>query len=229
MEKHPYIINAGPSFDDLEPVESAPTFETALKKARAIESASELENTPPMVTEVVYMPEDDVDTNDVLYRTTTTDDILVAIASWFADHPQAASDCRHYVKSCDYVWLTEENLNGIFGEEYDESYFDDIESDEDDIIYPEDESVGERIITVFDDDYIIQEGDMYYIDKQRFTRIGLSPNVGNYFKILIVKPDEGLHIFRIINTDQNWAMCVKTSWPTKCDSGMLNNLQNMNK
>ena len=218
MEKHPYIINAGPSFDNLAPIESAPTFETALEKAHAIENASELENIPPLVTEIVYMPEDDVDINDVLYRTTTTDDILVAIASWFADHPQAASDCRHYVERCDYIWLAKENLDGIFGEEYDESYFDDIESDEDDIIYPEDESVGKRIITVFDDDYMIQEGDIYYIDKQKFTRIGIEPKVGNYFKILIVNKDEGLQIFRIVDTDQVWAMCVKTDWPTKYDS-----------
>lgn len=208
LTTYPYIINAGQDQSNLEPVMAAETLETALRKAH------DIERTQHLFAEVVYMPEDDEDINDVMYRTTTSDDILVAISSWFSDHPQAAADCRHYVEECDYINLSEEVLDGIFGEEYDASYFDDIESDEDDIIYPEDESVGERIITVFDDDYMIQEGSVYYVDKQKFTRIGIEPKVGNYFKILIVNKDEGLQIFRIVDTDQVWAMCVKTDWPT---------------
>ena len=63
MEKtYDYIINAGMEKDDLEPVLAYPDKEGAIKEAeKLVDLFYEF-------AEVVYMPEDDVDTNEVVWR-----------------------------------------------------------------------------------------------------------------------------------------------------------------
>jgi hypothetical protein len=58
---HNWILNAGPSKDNLAPYCAFPTKEEAIYSAR---NALNFWN----FTEVVYMPEDDPDTNDVVWR-----------------------------------------------------------------------------------------------------------------------------------------------------------------
>ena len=60
-EGHEWILNAGPSKDNLAPYCAFPTKEEAISSAR---NALNFWN----FTEVVYMPEDDPDTNDVVWR-----------------------------------------------------------------------------------------------------------------------------------------------------------------
>lgn len=60
-EKCDWILNAGPSKDNLAPYCAFPTKEEAISSAR---NALNFWN----FTEVVYMPEDDPDTNDVVWR-----------------------------------------------------------------------------------------------------------------------------------------------------------------
>jgi hypothetical protein len=60
-EGHEWILNAGPSKDNLAPYCAFPTKEEAISAAR---NALNFWN----FTEVVYMPEDDPDTNDVVWR-----------------------------------------------------------------------------------------------------------------------------------------------------------------
>ena len=60
-ETHDWILNAGPGKDTLVPYCAFPTKEEAITAAR---NALNFWN----FTEVVYMPEDDPDTNDVVWR-----------------------------------------------------------------------------------------------------------------------------------------------------------------
>jgi hypothetical protein len=60
-EGYEWILNAGPSKDNLAPYCAFPTKEEAISSAR---NALNFWN----FTEVVYMPEDDPDTNDVVWR-----------------------------------------------------------------------------------------------------------------------------------------------------------------
>ena len=57
-----YIINVGMEKEELEPVLAYP------EKYKAIIEAKKLVNLFYEYAEVVYMPEDDVDTNDVVWR-----------------------------------------------------------------------------------------------------------------------------------------------------------------
>ena len=57
-----YIINVGMEKDDLEPAFAFPT------KDEAIREAQKLFDLFYEFTEVVFMPEDDVDTNEVVWR-----------------------------------------------------------------------------------------------------------------------------------------------------------------
>lgn len=57
---NPYVIFVGHKADDLQPFESAPN------ERSAIEAAQQLQTRFPY-TEAVYMPEDNVDTNEVVY------------------------------------------------------------------------------------------------------------------------------------------------------------------
>lgn len=65
-ESFPYIIFTGPTKDDLYPVRAAATEEEAIQSARAI---ALLGKGNPMYrcAEAVYMPEDDNDTNEVVW------------------------------------------------------------------------------------------------------------------------------------------------------------------
>lgn len=60
-ESYPYIINVGMRKDDLQPYIAAPSHEQGLIRA---ETALQFYN----YSEVVYMPEDDLDTNEVVWR-----------------------------------------------------------------------------------------------------------------------------------------------------------------
>jgi hypothetical protein len=60
-EGYEWILNAGPSKDNLAPYCAFPTKEEAISSAR---NALNFWN----FTEVVYMPEDDPDINDVVWR-----------------------------------------------------------------------------------------------------------------------------------------------------------------
>lgn len=63
MEKsYDYIINAGMEKDDLEPILAYPD------KDEAIRESVKLVNLFYEFAEVVYMPETDVDTNEVVWR-----------------------------------------------------------------------------------------------------------------------------------------------------------------
>lgn len=57
---NPYVIFVGHKADDLQPFESAPD------QRSAVEQAEQLLTMFPCV-EAVYMPEDDLDTNEVVY------------------------------------------------------------------------------------------------------------------------------------------------------------------
>ena len=57
---NPYVIFVGSKKDDLQP------FDTAATEKAAIERAVQLKDVFPF-TEVVFMPEDDIDTNEVVY------------------------------------------------------------------------------------------------------------------------------------------------------------------
>ena len=57
---NPYVIFVGYSADNLQPFSAAPTQEDAIQRAIA------LKDTFPCV-EAVLMPEDDIDTNEVIY------------------------------------------------------------------------------------------------------------------------------------------------------------------
>ena len=61
-ESYGYIVNAGMEKDDLEPVLAYPD------KDEAISEAVRLVNLFYGFAEVVYMPETDVDTNEVVWR-----------------------------------------------------------------------------------------------------------------------------------------------------------------
>lgn len=60
-ESYPYIINVGKEKDNLQPYLAAPTKQVGIKDA---EQALKFYT----YTEVVYMPEDDIDINDVVWR-----------------------------------------------------------------------------------------------------------------------------------------------------------------
>lgn len=68
-ESYPYIVNAGPAKDRLEPVCAYKTKEDAIGGAQrlAAEKISAFK-----FTEAVYMPEDDIDTNEVVWRSWRT-------------------------------------------------------------------------------------------------------------------------------------------------------------
>ena len=68
MEKsYDYIINAGDYNDNLQPYIAAPSEEEAIKYAKqALMFYS--------YTEAVYMPEDDIDTNEVVWRSWSDED-----------------------------------------------------------------------------------------------------------------------------------------------------------
>jgi hypothetical protein len=57
---NPYVIFVGDSRDDLEPIASAPSKETAIGMAKAVQSEYSY-------IEVTYMPEEDEDVNDIVY------------------------------------------------------------------------------------------------------------------------------------------------------------------
>ena len=61
---NPYVIFVGHAADNLQPFESAPTQEDAIQRAIASKDAF------PCV-EAVLMPEDDIDTNEVIYSSTS--------------------------------------------------------------------------------------------------------------------------------------------------------------
>lgn len=62
MEKtYDYIINVGDHNDDLQPYLAVPSKEEGIKYAKKALMFYRY-------TEVVYMPEDDVDTNEVVWR-----------------------------------------------------------------------------------------------------------------------------------------------------------------
>ena len=56
-----YMINVGIEKDNLQPYLASPTKEEGIKDARRVLKFYNY-------TEVVYMPEDDPDTNDVVWR-----------------------------------------------------------------------------------------------------------------------------------------------------------------
>lgn len=57
---NPYVIFVGHTADNMQPFESASNQETAISRA------IELRDAFPCV-EAIYMPEDDLDTNEVVY------------------------------------------------------------------------------------------------------------------------------------------------------------------
>lgn len=60
-KSYSYIINVGMEKDNLQPYIASPTKEEGIKDARrALEFYT--------YTEVVYMPEDDLDTNEVVWK-----------------------------------------------------------------------------------------------------------------------------------------------------------------
>ena len=66
-ESYPYIINAGMKKDDLQPYLAAPSKEEGIKYAKQALMFYRY-------TEVVYMPEDDIDTNEVVWRSWSDED-----------------------------------------------------------------------------------------------------------------------------------------------------------
>jgi hypothetical protein len=59
-KSYPYIINAGDELDDLCPLFASESKEKAIELCKSNKFYKYLE--------VVYMPEDDIDTNDVVWR-----------------------------------------------------------------------------------------------------------------------------------------------------------------
>ena len=57
---NPYVIFVGQSKDNMQPFESAPSERDAIQQAQQLQTMFKY-------TEAVYMPEDDVDTNEVVY------------------------------------------------------------------------------------------------------------------------------------------------------------------
>lgn len=66
-ESYPYIVNVGMEKDNLQPYIAAPTEGKGIIEAKI---AQKFYN----YTEVVYMPEDDLDTNEVVWRSWDNDD-----------------------------------------------------------------------------------------------------------------------------------------------------------
>ena len=62
MLSHDYIINAGKSQNNCAPVNAALTKEEAIEKAKAL-----FEQHKYMYTEVVFMPESDININEVVW------------------------------------------------------------------------------------------------------------------------------------------------------------------
>ena len=62
MENYDYIINAGKSQDECEPVAAAPNKEKAIESAQLL-----LMQCGHNYAEVVFMPENDVNTNEVIW------------------------------------------------------------------------------------------------------------------------------------------------------------------
>lgn len=60
MMGNPYVIFVGHTADNLQPFESAPNERSAIEAAQQLQTMFQY-------TETVYMPEDDVDTNEVVY------------------------------------------------------------------------------------------------------------------------------------------------------------------
>lgn len=68
MEKsYDYSINVGMKKDDLQPYLAAPSKEEGIKYAKQALMFYRY-------TEVVYMPEDDIDTNEVVWRSWSDED-----------------------------------------------------------------------------------------------------------------------------------------------------------
>ena len=62
MVSHDYIINAGKSQNNCAPLMAASTKAEAIKKAKALVERHTYE-----YTEVVFMPESDINTNEVVW------------------------------------------------------------------------------------------------------------------------------------------------------------------
>ena len=62
MINHDYIINAGKSQNDCTPLMAASTKEEAIEKAKAL-----VEQHMYVCAEVVFMPESDINTNEVIW------------------------------------------------------------------------------------------------------------------------------------------------------------------
>lgn len=62
MVSHDYIINAGKSQNDCEPLMAAATKEDAIEKAKVL-----VEQHNYKYTEVVFMPESDININEVVW------------------------------------------------------------------------------------------------------------------------------------------------------------------
>ena len=62
MINHDYIINAGKSQNDCTPLMAASTKEEAIEKAKVL-----IEQHTYEYTEVVFMPESDINTNEVIW------------------------------------------------------------------------------------------------------------------------------------------------------------------
>ena len=62
MVNHDYIINAGKSQNDCTPLMAASTKEEAIKKAKVL-----IEQHTYEYTEVVFMPESDININEVVW------------------------------------------------------------------------------------------------------------------------------------------------------------------
>ena len=60
---NPYVIFVGQTKDNLQPFESAPSERDAVQQAQQLQTMF-------AYTEAVYMPEDDLDINVVVYTTT---------------------------------------------------------------------------------------------------------------------------------------------------------------
>lgn len=57
---NPYVIFASNSKEDLEPIVSAPTKESAIVEAKKLQDKF-------LCIEAIYMPIDDLDTNKIIY------------------------------------------------------------------------------------------------------------------------------------------------------------------
>lgn len=67
---YPYVIFVGSTADNMQP------FDTAENERAAIDRAIQLKDAFPF-TEAVFMPEDDVDTNIIVYPKTKTEESYV--------------------------------------------------------------------------------------------------------------------------------------------------------